>query len=665
MRTKTLHFFIGLMLFILFASACQPQPNQVFIEVDGNRQSLTTESGTVRDALDEAGVELGKLDRVRPDLYTQLEPGLTIVVTRVREDVELERAVVPFERQIVVNEALAPGESRMAQLGTNGEEEITIRVVYEDNEEISRTEVSRLIVTEAVPEIMVVGPTDTLPSVQLNGAIAYLSNGNAWLMRSTNSSRRALTTDANLDSRVFDLSPDGRYLLYTTHLTNEIELPLNELWLASTTIVGEPAITVGVQGVLHAEWSPVISPPLVAYSTAQRTANAPGWQANNDLWLMQLPANADEETLPQLAEIIPANTQGLYSWWGTNFTWSPDGRKLAYARPDQIGVINLITDSNRLDGSITPLLDFVPLQTFSDWVWVPTISWSPDGEFIAATVHGEPLAEEPPEESQVFDLWLFSNDGKIAAKVRDQVGMWANPVWGEEGIAFGRAVEPLKSVNSRYAIELIDHDGSNRQQIFPFRDEPGVLFPEMAWSPDNSRLLFVYNGNLHLTGRQGGVPRQLTTDGQAGLPQWSPASTSTITGTFAITLPTATPTVRSNTPTATARPTRTRQPTRAPSATPTRTRQPLRTSTATRTPTRTPRPTGTNVTVTASATRTPRANTTKVITTTPTTTGTPRPTQTRTPTATHTPRLSPTATPSITATQTKMPSRTPTLTATP
>jgi hypothetical protein len=210
---------------------------------------------------------------------------LTIVVTRVTEEVETERMVVPYEQQIIVNEALPPGESRIAQLGVNGEDEISIRVTFEDGEEVSRTEISRATVIAAIPEIVVVGPTETLPSVSVDGVIAYISGGNAWLMRSSSSSRRALTTHAQLDGRVFSLSPGWTQSTLYNPLTGEIGLPLNEMWLASTTIVGEPPLTTGIQGVLQASWSPVISPALVAFSTAERTPNAPGWQANNDLWL--------------------------------------------------------------------------------------------------------------------------------------------------------------------------------------------------------------------------------------------------------------------------------------------------------------------------------------------------------------------------------------------
>lgn len=535
---------LSLILGIIFITACRSQPNQVFIEVDGTRQSLTTEAATVREALAEADIELNSLDRVKPDLYVQLEPGLVIAITRVTEEVEVQREIIPFERQTVVNEALPGGETRLAQLGVNGEDEITIRIVYEDGQEVSRTEVSRVTIIEPAPEILVVGRQNASPtSVPIAGTIAYLSNGNAWLMRSNSNSRRALTTEGNLDGRVFNLSPDGRRLLYTTHLTNEVELPLNDMWLASTTIVGEKPITMGIQGILQAEWSPVISQALVAYTTAERSANPPGWRANNDLWLLDLSGSLSEGAMNleraarlEATQLLPANTQGLYPWWGTTFTWSPDGAQLAYARADQIGVIDLERQSSRNpDDRISPLLDFTPLQTFSDWVWVPNLSWSPDSRFIAATVHGPPLASEPAEESQVFDLWLFSVDGAVSARIAEQVGMWANPSWGAAGIAYGAAINPLQSATSRYNIILIDRDGSNRRQIFPFREELGVQLPDITWSPNGQNLLFTYNGNLYLTHQQGGLPKQLTLDGQVSHARWALDQPQAISTTLTLT----------------------------------------------------------------------------------------------------------------------------------
>ena len=141
-------------LALLAVIGCQSQPQQLFIEVDHGRQAVTTDAATVRDALEVAGVSLDPLDRVSPDLYVETEPGMVIVVTRIEEQFETTRVSVPFERKIVNNEALPAGETRLIQLGANGEDEISYRITFEDGAEVDRTQVSRVSITEPVDEII-------------------------------------------------------------------------------------------------------------------------------------------------------------------------------------------------------------------------------------------------------------------------------------------------------------------------------------------------------------------------------------------------------------------------------------------------------------------------------------------------------------------------------
>ena len=233
---------------------------------------------------------------------------------------------------------------------------------------------------------------------------------------------------------------------------------------------------------------------------------------------------------------LPDNTRGLYPWWGTDFKWSPDGSRLAYARADQVGIIELpLTGTISITEDIKPLVDFVPLQTFSEWVWVPGLSWSPDGQFLSTVVHGPPLAAESPEESPVFDLWIYSVDSDLKLQIADQVGMWSSPQWGAETIVFGQAVDALQSVTSRYTINIVDRDGSNRQKVFPLGAENGVQLPQFAWSPDGEQLLYVDDGDLYLIRQAGAPPRQLTSDSTVTQVQW--------VATAASVSPTLTPTV--------------------------------------------------------------------------------------------------------------------------
>jgi hypothetical protein len=495
---------------LLVPTACQNGSRQVIIEVDHTRRQVTTDGPTVREALVAGGVELGPLDRVRPDLYVETTPGMVIVVTRVEERFETERVTVPFARKTVVNEALPAGESRLVQLGVNGENEITYRVVLENGSVVERTEVSQVPIRAAVDEIVAVGAQTNLQSVPISGTVAYLAAGNAWLMRDNSSARRPITTEGDLDGRVFDLSPDGRLLLYSRRLEGDIETPINQLWLANTTIVGEQPISLPLRGILYAQWSADGS--RIAYSTAERTTAPPGWRANNDLWI----ATPQSSVITGATRVITANTAGTYAWWGATYSWSPDGSAFAYARADQVGVVDAVS------GTVTVLAEFAPYDTYSEWVWTPGVSWSPDGQFLAAVLHEKTTdTADYPQESPAFDLWMLARDGSVKARLVAGAGMWSAPVWGTNGLVYGQAVDPLHSLDSRYALMMRDHDGSNPRRLFPVSGEPGVVAPpEVAWSPDGKALIFVYNGNLYLSDIKGGTPRQLTANGQNSRPRW-------------------------------------------------------------------------------------------------------------------------------------------------
>jgi len=520
---------IGLLaLAIAMLTACRRSDIPVSIAVDGQIITRYTQAATVREVLAEAGVSLGDLDRVEPDLYRSLSPGAVVRVIRVEEKIETTTIDIPFERRVVINEALPAGEQRLAQLGVTGQEEIQTKIVFEDGAEVSRKEISRRVTQQPVEEIVVVGDQKNLPTVYFEGNIAYLSGDNAWLMKNNSAARRLLTVTGDLDGHVFSMSPDGQKLIYTRRITDVIDAPLNELWLANTLIVGEKPISLPVEGVLYAEWSPILTDTRIAYSTAERVPGPPGWRAANDLWLWDT-----EKDISTAQQIVLPNTKGYYAWWGSNYKWSPNGQMFAFSAANRIGVVNVISQT------VTTLLEFAPYETHSEWVWVPQISWSPNSRFIAAVVHGPPENNEAPEASEAFDLWLISADGTLQVPVWEQVGMWSNPVWHKDGITFGRAANPSRSVSSRYKLTTIDWDGSNPRTIFPPDDTtPGVTYPEMVWQV--ASMVFVYNNNLQLLDETGLFVQPLTANSQSQKPVWviprHVTATATITATRPVTI---------------------------------------------------------------------------------------------------------------------------------
>ena len=511
-------------LLLVFASALvaacgQPQPIQATLVADGQRQFLrvtSTETLSVRDLLEATGIQLGSLDRVEPDLYVDVSPGMTVVVTRVEEAFVSERQVLPFAHNILRSESIPQGERRLLQPGENGEVEIVYKVTLEDGVEAYREEVRRDVLVEPVDEMVLVAVEGMAASVPVTGTVVYLSGGNAWIMRQSSDLRRNITGSGDLDGRVFDLSADGSRLLFTRASQGGANAPLNSLWMAYTSLVGDEAVDLGVDGVIWAAWAP--DGRRLAYSTAERSEGVPGWKANNDLWLLSPPADGSA-TEPRTEMLLPATADVPYAWWGRTYTWSPDSASLAYAQADEVGIVSL----RKKD--LLPLVTFPSFRTMSHWAWVPEVSWSPDGGLLAFVVHDAGNADgTSAEDSPAFGLWVATTDGELCLELAEEVGMWSAPRWAPDGeglLTYGQAQSPHDSQDSRYELFLMDRDGSNSRYLFPPEGFMGLVAPSPVWSPAGDALLIEYEGDLYRLGLEDRSLDQLTSDGQSSHPRWA------------------------------------------------------------------------------------------------------------------------------------------------
>jgi len=534
---KTLLLF-GIL--VLLASCAPPQVTQqsqisVRLTADGSTAALQISSGsTVEDALQTAGIALESLDRTDPPLFTLLTEGSEVSVIRVTEEFTIEEIILPFDQQTVRNESLPEGETRLVQPGVNGQQEITYRRVYEDGVEVSVSQVKVVTLQEPVAEIMMVGSQTPFVQVAIPGKLAYISSGNAWVMEGTTANRRPVVITGDLDGRVFKLSPDGAWLLFTRR--SEEENIINTLWAAKIDDDSGLLIDLQVANVIHfADWVPT-STLRVAYSTVEPRDAAPGWQANNNLELVSFSTTG---WLSRRTVVLEPNSGGIYGWWGLSFAWAPDGLRLAYARPDGIGILDLRDEEETFD---SPVLRITPLQTQGDWAWVPGLSWAPTGNALYTVEHPAAEGIASAEQSPNFNLAAILLEGGAPIPFVSQVGMFAYPIpspvqtlpSGEQAyeLAYLQAIFPTQSDTSRYRLVVMDRDGSNRRVLFPAEGAPGLDPQQPLWGPQPAGgndldpkgqgywLAVIYQGNLWLVHSQTGEVRQLTGDGLIDRMDW-------------------------------------------------------------------------------------------------------------------------------------------------
>lgn len=523
---------------LLLAGCVEPSAPPALIPVDlrVDGQVLHLEAppgGTVDQVIELAGVTLGALDRVEPEGNKVISDNMQVRVVRVREEFSVKQEVIPFERKLLNTESLPESSTLLAQKGENGLLEFTYRSVYEDGVQVSSRPINEgVVVNEAVPEVIMVGIQAPFTPVAIPGRLVYLLGGNAWMMEGNTGNRRPIITSGDLDGRVFSLSLDSTWLLFTRRSDEAGQL--NSLWAARIDPQAEQPLLVDLEvaNVAHyAEWAPDAVNNKVVFSTVEARETAPGWQANNDLVVLNF---SHTGWLSKWKVLLESNSGGVYGWWGTNFAWDPSGSRLAYARPDSVGLVDLEA------ATFQPLLELIPVQTGADWAWVPWISWSPTGGLLFTVDHVGQSGSSTPEESPLFDLSAVAVTGGGRIPLVSQTGMFAYPVVSplmpsagenEYRIAYLQAIFPTQSETSRYRLAVIDRDGSDQRQLFPAEGQPGLEPHRVAWSPaplaqgGSHYVVVIYEGNLWLVETPldptaAPAIRQITGDGLASRVLW-------------------------------------------------------------------------------------------------------------------------------------------------
>ncbi|NMC52927.1 MAG: DUF348 domain-containing protein [Chloroflexi bacterium] len=524
-KTPLLLYLITAVM-LLLAAACVPAANTqpavtVTIWVDGAQKTQVFPAGsTVQAALEMAGIQLNPLDRVSPPLATLLADQDSIAIIRVTEEFVLEETTIPFQRQTVRNESLPEGQTMLIQPGQNGVQQITHRIVKENGLEVSNSVIKSVTLQEALPEIVMVGIQTPFTSVEISGSLVYLTAGSAWLMSETTGNRTPLITSGDLDGRVFSLSPDAAWLLFTR--TSQEDGEINALWAFNLQSKSAEPIDLRVRNIVHfADWVPGRG-QTIAYSTVEPREIAPGWQANNDLQLLSFNSSG---VITNQEEILEANSGGIYGWWGTQFRWSPDGSALAFARPDGIGLVDF--ENNQF----LALEDLIPYQTRGDWAWTPQLDWAPDSSVLYSIAHTPMPGLSSEETSPLFDLSAHIPEDELAFSLVAQTGMFANPVCSpfqtenRYSLAYLQSIFPEQSESSRYRLVIVEQDGSNPRMIFPPDGSPGLEPQRIVWGKTANDqapawLGVIYQGNLWLVHSEDGQSQQITGDGSIARVDW-------------------------------------------------------------------------------------------------------------------------------------------------
>lgn len=144
----------------------------VSIEADGENHKAYITEGTVADAIESAGIELGSDDIVYPALSAELNGFTEIKITRVTYETVEVTETVDYTTEVIYSDEMQLGETEIVTPGVNGERTVTYVEKYIDGEFEEKTVSEEKITKKAVNEIKKIGtkPAETLAAYKNTGS---------------------------------------------------------------------------------------------------------------------------------------------------------------------------------------------------------------------------------------------------------------------------------------------------------------------------------------------------------------------------------------------------------------------------------------------------------------------------------------------------------------
>ena len=146
----------------------------VRIQLREDEIEVPVSSVTVGAALAEAGIPLQFLDYSVPAAEQPIPADRQIRVVRVREEVLTEETIIPYSEKRVSDPQMNVGEEQVLQTGESGAQSVTVRVRYEDGEEISRSVLAEWVSKAPVTQRIAYGGNVTVMTFDSSeGAVDY------------------------------------------------------------------------------------------------------------------------------------------------------------------------------------------------------------------------------------------------------------------------------------------------------------------------------------------------------------------------------------------------------------------------------------------------------------------------------------------------------------
>ncbi len=145
-------------------SALEPKMNiivsrfvTILITADGETKNYSAPEGTVNDAIGFLKIPLSADDIINVDVFSNVYEAMEIVINRVKIEEITRTEEIPFKRITKKTNLLNSGDTKIATEGKNGQKEVTVRETTSDGKVTRSEELSCKIISDPVDEVTLIG----------------------------------------------------------------------------------------------------------------------------------------------------------------------------------------------------------------------------------------------------------------------------------------------------------------------------------------------------------------------------------------------------------------------------------------------------------------------------------------------------------------------------
>ncbi|RDY29680.1 DUF348 domain-containing protein [Romboutsia weinsteinii] len=167
---------------------------KVTLVVEGKEQNLSTFKSNVKDLLEEQNVSYDGNDIVSIALNSKLSDGMKIEVIDVKEETVKEYQEIPYEIEVVEDKELLKGNTKVAQEGQSGKNELAYKITYHNGKQVEKKFINEVVAVK--PENKIVKKGTKVEVVEVKVAS---SRGESTRQNATTTS--ASTNNSSSDSK--------------------------------------------------------------------------------------------------------------------------------------------------------------------------------------------------------------------------------------------------------------------------------------------------------------------------------------------------------------------------------------------------------------------------------------------------------------------------------